>query len=68
MTDLSALARQHRIDCDFQHSGTYLAHDKETAAIEELFGTASWMLPDPIRKLGFKLISAMERRRGIAGI
>ena len=43
-----------------------LAHDRETADIENLFGTASWMPPDPIRKLGFKLISSMERRRGIA--
>lgn len=45
-----------------------LAHDRETADIENLFGTASWMPPDPIRKLGFKLISSMERRRGIAEI
>lgn len=43
-----------------------LAHDRETADIENLFGTASWMPPDPIRKTGFKLISAIERRRGIA--
>jgi len=45
-----------------------LAHDNETADIEGLFGTASWMPPDPMRKLGFKLIAAMERRRGVAEI
>jgi glycine/D-amino acid oxidase-like deaminating enzyme len=33
-----------------------------------LFGTASWVPPGPIRRLGFQAIAALERRRGSAEI
>nr|WP_300315228.1 FAD-binding oxidoreductase [Halomonas sp.] len=31
--------------------------------IHQLFGKASWMPPEPVRHLGFQLISALERKR-----
>lgn len=34
-----------------------------TEPIHQLFGKASWMPPEPIRHLGFCLVSALEKRR-----
>ena len=33
--------------------------------MKALFGMASWMPPEPIRRLGFELISRIERRQGV---
>ncbi|MEX2496958.1 MAG: FAD-binding oxidoreductase [Woeseia sp.] len=38
----------------------------ESPEIPALFGTASWMPPDPLRSLGFRLTSGLQRYRGRA--
>lgn len=46
--------------------GSALAHHalgQTTEPIHQLFGKASWMPPEPIRHLGFCLVSALEKRR-----
>lgn len=46
--------------------GQTLAHKamgQATPDIHGLFGQASWMPPEPVRKLGFHLIAALERRK-----
>ena len=45
-----------------------LAHSKPVPDLQKLFGRASWMPPDPLRRIGFELISGLERRRGKAEI
>jgi len=45
-----------------------LALDRQIVDITRLFGSANWMPPDPFRKLGFSMVSALERRRGLAEI
>jgi glycine/D-amino acid oxidase-like deaminating enzyme len=45
-----------------------LANDQPVPDISALFGKASWMPPEPIRSLGFKLVSGLERFRGQAEI
>jgi len=45
-----------------------LANGQPVPDISALFGKASWMPPEPIRSLGFKLISGLERFRGQAEI
>lgn len=45
-----------------------LASGQPVPDISALFGKASWMPPEPIRSLGFKLISGLERFRGSAEI
>ncbi len=47
---------------------TDLAHSKAVPDLQALFGSASWMPPDPLRRIGFELISGLERRRGRAEI
>lgn len=36
--------------------------------IQQLFGQASWMPPEPLRRIGFHAIAALERRRGLAEV
>ena len=45
-----------------------LAHSKPVPDLQALFGSASWMPPDPLRRIGFEFISGLERRRGKAEI
>ncbi|MEX0964238.1 MAG: FAD-binding oxidoreductase [Pseudohongiellaceae bacterium] len=40
------------------------AHGLEVPDVLQLFGHASWMPPDPIRRLGFKISSTLESRQG----
>lgn len=40
-----------------------LANNHSVPDINKLFGMASWMPPEPFRKIGFKLISMIERIR-----
>lgn len=40
------------------------AHDLNVPDVLGLFGEASWMPPDPIRKAGFVIASRMESRQG----
>jgi glycine/D-amino acid oxidase-like deaminating enzyme len=44
------------------------AFGRQTPDIPSLFGTASWMPPDPLRRLGFNVLSALERYQGRAEI
>lgn len=39
------------------------AMGKDVEPIQQLFGQASWMPPEPLRHAGFRLISALEQRR-----
>ena len=32
-------------------------------AVHETYGTANWVAPEPIRTIGFRLVSALERRK-----
>lgn len=41
---------------------------RETVPVDELFGSASRMPPEPIRKFGFRIISALERRKARAEV
>jgi glycine/D-amino acid oxidase-like deaminating enzyme len=43
-----------------------LALGKDVPDVGYLFGNASWMPPDPIRRIGFEIISRIERRQGRA--
>ena len=43
-----------------------LALGREVPDFAYLFGSASWMPPDPIRRLGFEIMSRIERRQGRA--
>jgi glycine/D-amino acid oxidase-like deaminating enzyme len=36
--------------------------------MEQLFGQASWMPPEPLRRIGFHAVAALERRRGLAEV
>jgi glycine/D-amino acid oxidase-like deaminating enzyme len=45
-----------------------LANGRPVPDVTALFGKASWMPPEPIRSIGFKLISGFERFRGRAEI
>lgn len=45
-----------------------LASGQPVPDVSALFGKASWMPPEPIRSLGFKLVSGLERFRGQAEI
>lgn len=45
-----------------------LANGQPVPDISALFGKASWMPPEPIRSLGFQIISSLERFRGRAEI
>jgi glycine/D-amino acid oxidase-like deaminating enzyme len=36
--------------------------------IQQLFGQASWMPPEPLRRIGFHVVAALERRRGLAEV
>ena len=40
------------------------AHGLKVPDVPELFGRASWMPPEPIRRLGFKLSSTIESHHG----
>lgn len=43
-----------------------LANKRKVPDVTGLFGSASWMPPEPFRAVGFQLISALERYRGRA--
>src|SRR5690606_16286993 len=43
-----------------------LSRGRETPDIPALFGRASWMPPEPLRRLGFSIASNIERRKGKA--
>lgn len=45
-----------------------LAHGQNVPDVPQLFGTASWMPPEPVRALGFQIVSRLERYRGRAEI
>ncbi len=36
--------------------------------MNQLFGQASWMPPEPLRRIGFHAVAALERRRGLAEV
>ena len=40
------------------------AHDIEVPDVPKLFGRASWMPPEPFRKIGFKLAATLESHQG----
>jgi len=40
-----------------------LANNRSVPDVKKLFGSASWMPPEPFRKIGFKLVSMIERIR-----
>lgn len=44
------------------------ANDRDTPDINALFGAASWMPPEPLREIGFKIVSAIEKYQGQAEI
>ena len=43
-----------------------MACGHETPNVPALFGTASWMPPEPLRRLAFNVLSALERRKARA--
>jgi len=43
-----------------------LALGQPVPDMHRLFGAASWMPPDPLRRLGFEIVSRIERRQGRA--
>lgn len=45
-----------------------LAADRPVPDIAALFGTPAWMPPEPFRRAGFHVVSALERRKGLAEI
>lgn len=45
-----------------------LAFGLEVPDVRSLFGDASWMPPEPFRRIGFHAIAALERRRGRAEV
>lgn len=40
------------------------AHGIEVPDVPNLFGRASWMPPEPLRKLGFNIVATLENRQG----
>jgi glycine/D-amino acid oxidase-like deaminating enzyme len=40
-----------------------IAGQDTTAEVLAAYGTASWVAPEPLRSIGFRVISALERRR-----
>lgn len=40
------------------------AHGIKVPDVPKLFGSASWMPPDPIRRLGFNIAASLESRQG----
>ncbi len=40
-----------------------IAFQRRDAELEAAFGQASWIAPEPLRSLGFRLVSAWEQRR-----
>ncbi|PCI77357.1 MAG: FAD-dependent oxidoreductase [SAR86 cluster bacterium] len=40
------------------------AHDLKVPDVPELFGRASWMPPEPIRRLGYNISAALESHKG----
>lgn len=42
--------------------------DRKTVDIPALFGRPGWMPPEPLRRIGFHVISAMERSKGHAEV
>ena len=45
-----------------------LACGRDVPDVDALFGRAAWMPPEPLRRAGFAVTSALERRRGQAEI
>jgi len=45
-----------------------LAFGLPTPDMQRLFGQASWMPPEPLRRIGFHTVAALERRRGLAEV
>lgn len=45
-----------------------LALGNEAPDMQRLFGSASWMPPEPVRRLGFEIASRIEQRQGRAEI
>lgn len=43
-----------------------LALGREVSEVIDLFGSASWMPPDPLRRAGFELLSRLERQKAAA--
>lgn len=43
-----------------------LAADRPVPDVPALFGTPAWMPPEPFRRAGFHVVSALERRKGSA--
>lgn len=44
------------------------ANGLDTPDVHHLFGTASWMPPEPLRAMGFHVIAGIERRRARAEV
>lgn len=44
------------------------ANGRDTPDVNALFGAASWMPPEPLRKIGFKIVSGIEKYQGRAEI
>jgi len=44
------------------------AHGLDVPDVGALFGRASWMPPEPFRRLGFEVIAGLERHRGRAEV
>jgi glycine/D-amino acid oxidase-like deaminating enzyme len=45
-----------------------LAFGRETPDVPALFGKASWMPPEPLRRLGFRILSGIESYKGRAEV
>ncbi len=45
-----------------------LAFDGDVPNVAALFGQAAWMPPEPFRKIGFRIVSALERSSGKAEV
>jgi glycine/D-amino acid oxidase-like deaminating enzyme len=45
-----------------------LAFGRETPDVPALFGRASWMPPEPLRRLGFRILSGIEAYKGRAEV
>jgi glycine/D-amino acid oxidase-like deaminating enzyme len=43
-------------------------HGLPVPDMQQLFGQASWMPPEPLRRIGFHAVAALERRRGLAEV
>lgn len=40
-----------------------IARQRGDAELEATFGQASWIAPEPLRTLGFRIVSAWEQQR-----